>query len=179
MLPPPGVVWVAYPHGMREDMIVVVWRAQQRTWISYARNVWKAMARLSPATQGDAELVCHVPATRAEVSKVQWLLKERHIDDNWYQGVMDEAEVERMLDRARRHINAPSKGDVVRLKDVVWEAERIVDTAKDDDIAREWYLKAKAALDAFSHVMVEDHQVRRHTQLLERLEEAGRRRAGR
>lgn len=165
--------------GVREELIAASWPSKGWTWISYASNVWKAMGRLSTTTKGEAELVCTLSATRAEVARVQKLMEERHAKDNWFEGSMTEAEVERMLDRARRHVNAPDKGELVRLKDVVWEAERLVDEAKDDDIAREWYLKAMAALEAFGHVMVTDRQVEAHAQLLARLEDAGRRRAER
>lgn len=160
-------------------MVVLAWPDEGRTWVSYARDVWKAMGRLLEPTDGRVRMVCHLPATRAEVAQVQRLMAERHIDSNWFEGLMTEAEVERMLDRARRFVNAPTKGDLVRLKDLVWEAERLVDESKDDDVAREWYLKAMAALEAFGHVMVTDRQVEAHAQLLARLTDAGNRRAER
>lgn len=163
-----------------EELIALTWPGQARTWISYALNPDKAIRRVERHMEGaKAGWVCGLPATRREVAKVQKNMEGRHAFLNWFEGEMTREDVERVLYRARKELNAPSLGDLVKLKDLVWEAERMVEVARDDEVAREWYLKALTALHTFKLAAVTDDQHERHAQLLKRLEDAGARRASR
>jgi hypothetical protein len=142
-----------------EYAVFIACPSASMTYVSRTPDPSGLLSKLQKWSPIGVEMVAEVAASRGAVAAVQRRLNGKNAHGQWFDGLVDAEEAERLVAEGERDASAPSGGEVNSFKYLVAIDLEVVADGHDDDLARIAYEQGMARIrEMEARVVAESHR---------------------